>query len=237
MLADVAALGPFFTVRTGPVVDAAGWRPMAALYTDPEPVAARIAHVRRSLGSDQRVAASITFQGLAALVVSAPFAAVVLHGVLPRFTARSLYWRPAASGPWSLGCPSPAGDPVPDVRTGADALGALLVDEHLVPLVAAVRAQASISERVLWGSVASALAGGKRLLGEQRPAAAARAAAVAQRLLTGPSGPLAGTGTLLPPRPPDRDWSFRRRSCCLYYRVPGGGLCGDCVLTHRPGTP
>jgi FhuF-like iron-sulfur protein len=24
--------------------------------------------------------------------------------------------------------------------------------------------------------------------------------------------------------------SFRRRSCCLYYRVPGGGLCGDCTL-------
>ncbi|MEC4021033.1 (2Fe-2S)-binding protein, partial [Streptomyces sp. H27-D2] len=23
---------------------------------------------------------------------------------------------------------------------------------------------------------------------------------------------------------------FVRRSCCLYYRVPGGGMCGDCVL-------
>jgi hypothetical protein len=235
VLADVAALGPFFTVRTGPVVGGAGWRPMTALYADPEPVAARIAQVRRALDSDERVAASITFQGLAALVVSAPFAAVVLHGVLPRLTARSLYWQPVAGGPWSLGCPSPVGDPVPDVRAGADALAELLVDEHLVPLIAAVRAQASISERVLWGSVASALASGKRLLGGQRPAAAARAAAVAGRLLAGPSGPLAGTGELRPPRPPDRDWSFRRRSCCLYYRVPGGELCGDCVLSHRPG--
>jgi hypothetical protein len=58
---------------------------------------------------------------------------------------------------------------------------------------------------------------------------------VAGRLLAGPSGLLAGTGELRPPRPPDRDWSFRRRSCCLYYRVPGGELCGDCVLSHRPG--
>ena len=26
----------------------------------------------------------------------------------------------------------------------------------------------------------------------------------------------------------------RRTTCCLYYRVPGGGLCGDCVFTHPP---
>ncbi|MGI5249917.1 (2Fe-2S)-binding protein [Actinacidiphila glaucinigra] len=24
--------------------------------------------------------------------------------------------------------------------------------------------------------------------------------------------------------------AYVRRSCCLYYRVPGGGLCGDCAL-------
>ncbi|MGW5694872.1 (2Fe-2S)-binding protein, partial [Streptomyces asiaticus] len=28
---------------------------------------------------------------------------------------------------------------------------------------------------------------------------------------------------------------YRRRTCCLYYRVPGGGLCGDCVLREAPG--
>ncbi|MER6943086.1 (2Fe-2S)-binding protein [Nonomuraea sp. NPDC000554] len=27
------------------------------------------------------------------------------------------------------------------------------------------------------------------------------------------------------------DLSFRRRACCLCYRVPGGSECGDCVLT------
>jgi iron complex transport system ATP-binding protein len=30
------------------------------------------------------------------------------------------------------------------------------------------------------------------------------------------------------------DAGYRRTSCCLYYRVPGGGLCGDCVLTTQP---
>ncbi|MGB3523980.1 MAG: (2Fe-2S)-binding protein, partial [Mycobacterium sp.] len=27
---------------------------------------------------------------------------------------------------------------------------------------------------------------------------------------------------------------YRRASCCLFYRTPGGGLCGDCALTHKP---
>ncbi len=32
------------------------------------------------------------------------------------------------------------------------------------------------------------------------------------------------------------DTGYRRSSCCLYYRTPNGGLCGDCVFTHMPGT-
>jgi ferric iron reductase protein FhuF len=79
--------------------------------------------------------------------------------------------------------------------------------------------------------VASTLAGAKRMLSVDRPAAAGRATELAERLLA--VDPLAGTGRLLRPVPPDRHWSFRRRSCCLYYRVPGGGLCGDCVLLDR----
>jgi FhuF 2Fe-2S C-terminal domain len=239
VLADVAGLGPFFTIGTQSVTAEPGWRPVAELYRDPRPLRDRIAQVRRALDSDDRVAASITFQGLAALLVSAPFAAVVLHGVLPGLTARALHWRPTEGGPWALRCPEPTGTPVAGADEGAAALVELLVAEHLAPLVGAVRAQVPVAERLLWGSVASAVASGKRLLSSGRPAAAGRAAAVAERVLA--AGPLAGTGRLLPPREPDRDWTFRRRSCCLYYRVPGGGLCGDCVLLDRrmpgPGGP
>jgi ferric iron reductase protein FhuF len=67
----------------------------------------------------------------------------------------------------------------------------------------------------------------------QRTAAADRAAEVAEAVLG--TGPFARAGELLPPRDPDMVWTFRRRSCCLYYRVPGGGLCDDCVLTRQPG--
>jgi hypothetical protein len=239
VLAEVAGLGAYFAVGTDPAPlatdgERAGWRPVGELYTDPQPLRERIAQVRRVLDSDGRVAASIAFQGLAAQLVSAPFAAVVLHRVLPTLTAESLFWRPAPSGPWPLRCPNPAGVVVVGVEEGAAALAELLVAEHLSSLIGAVRAQVPVGERLLWGNVASALAGAKRLLAIERPGAAQRAAQVAQRLLA--TGPLAGTGKLLPPSEPDREWSFRRRSCCLYYRAPGGGLCEDCVLLDR-GSP
>ncbi len=223
VLDDVARLGGFFTVRTDPAesVDPT-WRPMRELYTDPEPLRARIAYVRRALESDERVAASIAFQGLAAVLVSAPLAAVVVHRALPALTADALHWRPVAGGPWPLWCGAVgSSDPA--------GLADLLVDGHLRPLIAAVRAQVPVSERLLWGNAASAVAAAKRLIGVERPDQAERAAAVAARLLR--TGPLAGTGDLLPPSGPDRIWSFRRRSCCMYYRVAPGAYCGDCVLS------
>jgi hypothetical protein len=237
VLADVAGLGPFFTVTTDPAerVDPT-WRPVGDLHTDPVPLRDRIGHVRRVLGSDDRVAASITFQGLAALLLSAPFAAVAVHGVLPALTPATLHWRPSAGGPWPLWWDVPAGGgggPPPDLDRAVNELAgglAAVVEGLLGPLVTAVRAQVPISQRLLCGSVASSVAAGRRLVGQQRPAAAARATRLAEQLF---AGPLAGTGDLLAPAPPDTGWTFRRRSCCLYYRAPGGGLCGDCVLRCR----
>jgi hypothetical protein len=218
-LGEVASLGAFFAVDTGAAESAdPNWRPMRELYADPRPLRDRLAHVGRVLGCDRRVAASIAFQGLAARVLSAPFATVARHGVLPDLTADALHWRPAAAGPWPLWCADPAARDPGELAT-------LLFDDHLGPLVEAVRAQVSVSERVLWGSVASSVASAKRLVGTPE------ATELAGRLLA--AEPLSGAGDLVAPTGPDLDWSFRRRSCCLYYRVPGGGLCGDCVLRPR----
>lgn len=222
VLADVAALGPYFAV--GVHVEP-GDRPVADLHADPGPLRARIVHVRRTLDCDDRVAASLAFQGLAAQLVSPPYAAAVLHGAVPALTPAVLHGRRGDDGGWVLLC-----DPSGLASVGADELPSLL-EALLGPLVAAVRAQVPIAERLLWGNAASTIAAAKRLLTMQRPAAAGRAAEVARELLA--TGPLAGAGELLPPRDPDRVWTFRRRSCCLYYRVPGGGLCDDCVL-HAP---
>ncbi|MFD7559857.1 (2Fe-2S)-binding protein, partial [Streptomyces sp. NPDC059835] len=49
--------------------------------------------------------------------------------------------------------------------------------------------------------------------------------------LLGEGGALAGTGTFI--HEEGLGVAFVRRSCCLYYKVPGGGLCGDCVLRTR----
>ncbi len=65
-LGQVAAVGPYFAVSTGPVVEP-GWRPVRALYTDQAVLAGLVGRVRVRLGvGDSRVAASILVQGHAA---------------------------------------------------------------------------------------------------------------------------------------------------------------------------
>lgn len=231
VLADVARAGAFFAVATGADPDTSGRHPVGRLYDGGPELAARIAHVRRALGSDDRVAASITFQGLAALLVSAPFAAAVVHGALPVLTPRTLHWTPTTDGPWPLWCADPPLRPVPSVDDAAGALAGAVVEQHLTPLIDAVRAQVRVSPRVLVGNAASTVASARRMVATHWPASADRAASVARRLLD--TGLLAGAGELRAPAGPDRHWSFRRRSCCLYYRARDGGLCGDCVLLDR----
>lgn len=97
----------------------------------------------------------------------------------------------------------------------------MVVERHLRPLVAAVRAVTPVAEGLLWGNAASALTGALAVLARARPGSATAATRLVEELLD--LTPLRGTGTLGPS-------GFRRHSCCLYYRVPGGGLCGDCAL-------
>jgi FhuF 2Fe-2S C-terminal domain len=249
LLAAVAEVGPFFAVAHGAEPADGGWVPVRALGGEPgrhDPLGDRIAAVRAALATDARVAASTVSLGLAAQLVAPLFAAVAVHGALPvpdpggagirPTTGRDdpaadaladvLHWRPGGTGPWlwwSGGGRVVAGGPT----ALADVVTALLA-----PPVAAVRARVPIAERVLWGNVASAVASARQLVAAAAPESAGRAGAVAEHLLTTP--PLAPTAELRDPEPPDVGWSFRRRTCCLYYRVPGGGLCGDCVLLDRP---
>jgi hypothetical protein len=230
LFAEVAGIGPFFVVATGPAPGGGGWVPVDALWSSGScsPLPARVAAVRSALGTDARVAASTAFQGLAAQLVAPLFAGAVVGGALPshhpRAVAAALHWRPGPDGPWlwwagADQASASRGDP-----------GGLLAG-LLEPLVAAVRAHVAVSPRVLWSDAASAVAAARRLVVAARPEAGSRATAVAQQLLTTP--PLAPVSALRAPEPPDERWTFRRRSCCLYYRVPGGGICGDCVLVDR----
>ncbi|MDG6102633.1 (2Fe-2S)-binding protein [Dactylosporangium aurantiacum] len=193
-----------------------GWRPFTELH-DPAVAVERVEVARRTLvtmfGLDPavvppRVVASVTFLGVASRLLAPPL-------VTPRYPApEQLYWKPVPAGPWPMACTAPP--------AGGASVGAYrdrVVLGLVGPLLEVFRAAFRLSPKVLWGNVSSALAGAAGQLGD--PAAWATLA----ELLT--VAPLAGTADL-------HGRALRRRNCCLYYRIPGGGTCGDCVLRPAP---
>ncbi|WP_307845510.1 (2Fe-2S)-binding protein [Planomonospora sp. ID67723] len=88
-----------------------------------------------------------------------------------------------------------------------------------------MRELAALGDYFAFALAASALAGSIQALTRHRPQCTAAALALGSELMG--IGRLRGQGTFAA-RP-----FFVRRTCCLYYRVPGGGMCGDCVLRHR----
>ncbi|HEV8175878.1 MAG TPA: (2Fe-2S)-binding protein [Actinoplanes sp.] len=285
-----------------PVTDpaGAGWRPLTDL-TDGEVVAERVDAARRALASmfglaedavQPRVAASVTFLGLASRLLSPPLGALVLAGTLPTPGADQLWWKPAAGGPWPFVYGTIAGVP----GDGAS-LVATTVNGLVAPVLRAFQERFVLSPQVLWGNVASALAGAAGMLADAHPddpaasagdrtigrsavndaigaigvgdpdrvdraavkgrdaigvgdldrigragaadrdaidraGVAERAGDIVAQALSLP--PLAGTGTLVRPDPRHPRRFLVRHNCCLYYRIPGGGTCGDCVLTPEP---
>jgi iron complex transport system ATP-binding protein len=220
-LVDLRQFGSYFAIGTGPV-GGDGWRPAAQLYTDTELLDAIVERVRARIdASERRVAASTFFLGLAARLWSVGLGALAGHGLLPDLAADRLLLR-EADGQIRLHVEHPVGWP-------GQNLGAMLADmvfeSHLAPLAAAVRRLGSVSERVLRGNAASALLGAARVFdrdGAPGPAwRLARELCADERL----------SGTII-----FNKISYRRTSCCLYYRARAGGLCGDCVLTKKPAT-
>jgi hypothetical protein len=215
----LAGCGPYFAVSTGAVHEP-GWRPVRALYENPVVLARLVERVRTRLGTGQaRVAASILFQGHAARLWSVSLGALIRGGLLPELDPDALLWRDQG-GSVRLHLNRTEGWRGEDLE---NALGCSVIDEHLTPLLTAVHQLAPLSGRLSWGNAASALLGAARVLDD---AQLGPARGVAERLLN--YGPLRGTLEVRP------EGGYRRRSCCLFYRVPGGALCGDCALTQAP---
>ncbi|GII88318.1 hypothetical protein Ssi03_63080 [Sphaerisporangium siamense] len=241
-LADVSAMGPYFAIETGPGRDdEILWRPLRDLPRDTEALRARVTDFERRLGTpESRVAASILFQGLAARLWSPVVGVAAGHGLVPVDASDGLLWRPAATGPLPLraspalrwaavpGHPGPGniGPPAAWTRRAAALVYRTVVTETLEPLTHAVLGITKIAPALLWGNAAAALAGILRTLPRGRPAFAASAAGLAGEVLR--LGVLAGAGRLAEPGP--GAYFYVRATCCLYYRVPGGGYCDDCAL-------
>lgn len=230
-LAELTSVSSYFAVSTG-VADKADWRPVAQLYSDPELLAGTLSHVQERIrASDLRVAASTFFLGYAARLWSIGLGGLAEHGLLIDLDPEQLCYA-ASAGTIQLHLTDPLAW---QSSTGSEALEVSLADmivtQHLKPLVAAVRVITPISERLLLGNAASAALGAARALSWHHGAdlATEPSWAVARRMCEheylNSAVCFSDSGT-----------DYRRNSCCLFYRTPGGGLCGDCALTHKPQT-
>ncbi|REF00040.1 FhuF-like iron-sulfur protein [Thermomonospora umbrina] len=220
-LADVAGIGPFFAVSTDPAEEVDPlWRSF------PDGVAALIEVTAARMGAaEARVAASTAHLGLAARLWSPVLGSALVHGVVPSLAP--LRHRAGAPGAVPLWLAEVRGLRVDGPAEAAEAVYRSVVEEQLEGVNAAVHREARIADGLLWGNAASALVGALRVLATARPAVAGRCGELAGALLG--TGGLRGSGTAVGP-----GLGFRRRSCCLYYRVSGGGLCGDCCFTTAP---
>ena len=237
LLADLAALGPYFAVdvhRPGSPVRPP-WQPLGELTSSPGALAGRIGEVRERLAAaagcpaaavEFRVAASIAQLGLCARLLSPALGAAAAGWALPVDAAQAR-WIPVLGGPFRLSLAEEAiaaesADTAIAAEPGAAATAALLAGP-VTQIVRAVEAMA-VSPRVLWGNVASAVNGAATMIAAARPDLAGRAAEAAAALLGHPD--LAGTYQGRPVQ------GFRRRNCCLIYRLSPErpAYCGDCVL-------
>lgn len=219
-IADVSTIGGYFELGIGPIEP--GWRPLTDL-----PVGQRIDDAAARLGTcETRVAASILFQGLAARLWSPVVGVAVAHDLLVDLAPAQVHWSPAPSGPLPLRAERVTGRRVLDTADLAGPVYRTVVSGLLEPLAQAVQEIVRIAPGLLWGNAASSLAGTVRALACERPELAGRATALGRELLA--LGVLRGSGDLVEPAPGQP--FFVRRSCCLYYRIPGGGKCADCVL-------
>ncbi|AVV47655.1 ferric iron reductase [Streptomyces sp. P3] len=195
-----------------------------------DPLAFRVRKVTRALRApEERIGASVAQQGLAARLWSVALGCAALYGCVPDLAPGLLRWDPDADAPDDLWLTRVRARPG-DAAGVAGSVAATVLEDHLEPLSAALRARCPVAPGLLRGNAASALAATARLLvrwadGHSRPDVAARTRDLTAALLAHPL--LADTCTL-------SDGVFRRRSCCLYYRVPGGGVCGDCCFTRPP---
>ncbi|MFG2973059.1 (2Fe-2S)-binding protein [Streptomyces sp. NPDC048331] len=217
VLRRLAAVGPFFTVPYGKEPPGPGFRPLTTLYGDR--LGPYVAEVGRRIGTGPgRVAASTAQLGIASRLWSLGLGCAALAGRIPDLAADRVWWRLPDAGSLQLWLPEPA----PGLP--AEALGENVL-AHLAVLDEGLRERFGVSPKVLRGNAASGLVGALRVLIDRVPGGAAVELAGA---LLADGGALAGTGTFI--HEEGLGVAFVRRSCCLYYQVPGGGLCGDCVL-------
>lgn len=235
-LAAAAGIGPFFALADGSPDPAdrapdpgsatgaaapASWRPAACVYRA-GPDFLRAAAGDELSAAEPRAAVSIMQLGYAARLWSPVLGSALLGGVVPDLGPLRI----EAGPPLRLGLREWHGWLADSPEQAAALSYHVVIEQHLAPMAAA--GPRPLAAGLAAGNAASAMTGALGVLATARPDLAGPARAVAVALLR--TGSLRGTGQLT-----GAGLAFRRRSCCLYYRLPGGALCGDCCLRRRPG--
>jgi len=210
-LSDIYAYGGFFALTVGG--DAAGWHPVGRSYADG--CADLIdATARRYHTTEPRVGASLVHLGQAARLWSPVLACALAHGVIPDLSGLQ-----RADDGARLRLPDAVGEPVDRHGPLPQTLYRVVVHDHMEPLAAGLRVKPAPA--LLYGNIASALVGTSHALLSVRPDLREPVVRLTGALLD--TGVLADTMS-------GGGLSFRRRSCCLFYRTPAGSKCGDCAL-------
>ena len=239
-LAELSSVNSYFAVATT-LTDDVQWLPVHQLYSDTTALSEILDDVRRRIGTaDLRVAASVFHLGYAARLFSIGLGMFTEHRLLIDLDPAALQYA-QRSPTMQLGLPSPVAWQISDCGESntigspaeqgpATALTDTILTEHLRPLADATRRIVAISDQLLEGNTASAALGAALALHRHR--GGELALDPAWRLTRDLLSDHRLVGAIAFGESPNH---YRRNSCCLYYRVPGGGLCGDCALTTPNG--
>ncbi len=170
---------------------------------------------------EARVAASSFQLAVAARLLSPMIAGALCRQAIPVLTPDNVFFSAQNHAPvFSVGDIGIRA--ARDTESAARGISASL-PTLFEPLNLTLRAVAALSPLVSTGNVASAANGAVTVLALTHPEHERAGRALVEALLA--DTPLADAGRL------HRD-NFTRHSCCLFYKVPGAGLCGDCVISR-----
>nr|WP_281496852.1 (2Fe-2S)-binding protein [Ornithinimicrobium sp. F0845] len=183
-----------------------------------------------------RTAVSAAQVGLVSRFWSIALASVALHDWVPALTTDLVRVAPGHRNPSPIALGDPdAGQRVEELSETVTTLETLVVHGAVAAVTRACQEHGRTSATVLVSNAASSLVAAARVVGGKVPGRAGFLDAVTRHLLQRPW--LAAGGSY---RRAEDDAgageAFKRSGCCLYYRLPGHGLCPDCVLV-RPGHP
>lgn len=221
-------LGEFFVL---PAADSDTWMPITSLLSDAATVRDYTHRTRTAIASSMGVgttdvpikaAASSAHLSIAARLLSPAVGAAVCVDAVPLLSPDSIYWQRDSSHRPTLGVARLDWVAVSSPAQAAAAIIDSLVDGVLRPLNETMRSATALSPQVLWGNIASAANGAVTVLSMSRPQDEPRGRTLIAALLA--AQPLSGAAEFVGDR-------FMRRNCCLYYQIPGGGYCGDCIFT------